>query len=513
MQQRNLSEHQVDLNDLNYVEQRYGLVLESMPCPVEKLTGKINPHVSRFKVLGMHNSVISLFHVKPVYYETSQGAWRPLYEVAEHYGNRNIVLKYEEMEAVHPAYMRWLLRRQELLNGQLLITSPYAPQEAHILTDKLGVKGAAQISFTTTTTYPDPDLETTTVDGQVNSSTTAGSWQARRDDTNGSVAVDNGTGYPAVYTRTSGSNVNLIVRGYALFDTSSIPDTDTIDNATLSQYFTSISDAHGLFSSVVEVSTASNTAIATTDYNIANFTLTKLTTDIDITSLSSGAYTDRALNASGLAMVNKTGVTSFGFLSAAEVDNSAPTLDSSATCNATMAAAEASGTTTDPKFAVVHSGGTTISPTAQSLAFTIPAYAVTGAALVSVTSQVLTTSLPAETVTANWSVSPNTQVATFTIPAYTIIAAGVTIMPDAQQLTFSLPAAAVLGYATVSPDAQTLTFSLPVSTVTADWKVSVNPVVLTVTLPTLQFVGALWGRTPRTTTGADWTRSVKNNDA
>lgn len=156
---------------------------------------------------------------------------------------------------------------------------------------------------------------------------------------------------------------------------------------------------------------------------------------------------------------------------------------------------------------------TTVSPSAQALAFSLPAETVRGNARVSVNAQVATLSLPTRTVTADWKVNVNTQVATFSVPAYTVLAGGIAIAPNTQNLTFSLPAETVLGNAIVSPDAQSLTFTVPARTVTADWQVGVNPVVLTVTLPTLQFVGALWGRTPRTTTGADWTRSVKNNDA
>lgn len=156
---------------------------------------------------------------------------------------------------------------------------------------------------------------------------------------------------------------------------------------------------------------------------------------------------------------------------------------------------------------------TTVSPNTQVVTATIPAYTVTGAATVSVATQVLTASLPQETVTANWQVNPSTQVATFSIPAYTVVAGGIAVAPAAQVLTFSLPAETILGYATVNVAAQSLTFSVPAASIKANWLVGVDPVVLTVTVPTLEFVGALWSRAARTTTGADWTRSAINNDA
>lgn len=155
-------------------------------------------------------------------------------------------------------------------------------------------------------------------------------------------------------------------------------------------------------------------------------------------------------------------------------------------------------------------GGTTVSPSVQSLTFSLPAETVSGQASVSVTTQSATFSLPAGTVTADWTISPSIQVATFSIPSYIVSAGGIVLAPDAQTATFSLPAEQIVAGATLSPDAQVLTFSLPAESVTADWTVAVDPQVLTVSVPTLEFVGALWARASRNT--GDWTRGARNDD-
>lgn len=157
--------------------------------------------------------------------------------------------------------------------------------------------------------------------------------------------------------------------------------------------------------------------------------------------------------------------------------------------------------------------GTTVSPAVQTATFSLPTRTVTGKAQVSPSAQVATFSTPSRTVTGKALVSVNVQSATFTIPAYIVSAGGVILNPSVQTLTFSLPTRSLIYGSNISLNQQNLTFTVQVPTVTADWTVSVNPITLTFTLPTLEFVGALWGRTARTTTGADWSRSSVNNDA
>jgi len=440
-----------------------------------------------------------------------------MYEVMEYYGNHKYVIKYDKLNDIHPNFLQWLIKRQALLrNGHVFITNPYDQKETYVLTDQLGILGAAQISFTTLTAYPDPDPETTTVDGYILCGLNGSSvpWATLRAGGSALSADDSSTILLSEPINLNTIAVSQLRRSMTLFDTSSI-GSGSIDSATFSGYGFQQrnSDNDGLDTiDIIEASPASNTALVSTDFT--NFTFTSYAS-LDITGMSASGYNDFTL--SPTTIINKSGVTKLGIIEGHDFsDGTSPGLPSSDNSNfLRFYSADQSGTSNDPKLVVEYTaaGNTTINPSTQVVTLSLPAGTVTGEAQVSVAAQSLSFSLPTETVTADWKVNVNTQVATFSIPAYTVQAQGVSVLPSAQVLSFSLPAETVLGNAIVSPDAQSLTFSIPVSSVKANWQVGVNPVVLTVTLPTLVFVGALWGRTARTTTGADWTRSVKNNDA
>jgi len=158
-------------------------------------------------------------------------------------------------------------------------------------------------------------------------------------------------------------------------------------------------------------------------------------------------------------------------------------------------------------------GSTIVSPAVQVITSSLPARSVKVGVVVPIAAKSLTFSIPAYAVSGKARVSVNAQTAQFTIPAYALIAAGVSIAAKVQALTFSVPTAAILSGATLYPNTQSITITLPASATTGAARVGVNPVVLTLTIPTLEYVGAIWGRTARETTGADWTRSIINNDA
>jgi hypothetical protein len=69
--------HQIDLRDKQFIEERHGKIIGWVPGAIEK--GKINPQVTM--AVREDGKFVSVFHVKPVYYETSTGHWRPLKEV------------------------------------------------------------------------------------------------------------------------------------------------------------------------------------------------------------------------------------------------------------------------------------------------------------------------------------------------------------------------------------------------------------------------------------------------
>ncbi|MFH1520381.1 MAG: hypothetical protein ABID61_01925, partial [Candidatus Micrarchaeota archaeon] len=93
-----------------------------------------------------------------------------------------------------------------------------------------------KVFATTSTFYPDPDTETTSVDGN-SIRTDEATWAGAHDATAGTAGygADNGAQAYAGESRME-TSAYRISRGFFLFDTSAIPDTDTINSATLSLY-------------------------------------------------------------------------------------------------------------------------------------------------------------------------------------------------------------------------------------------------------------------------------------
>lgn len=344
-----------DLNDWIYVVQRWGNPVAGLAAPISKYKkgahkgkNKINPHVTDF--LMKNGRIVSVYHVKPIYYLHTNGEWRPLSEVTTHHGNRKLILN-NKWEQIEPWYLRWLMKRCELISGQVLIPWRF---------DNVPVREGREIYFTTTTVYPDPDPETTTVDGVVRHAYATGSgvtWATLRADA-GTTSTDNATTWRC---HSQGSdNVTdkwkYIDRGICLFDTSSIPDGDTKDSATLSLYGSSKDDGLvitpnlNIFTSVP----ASNTALAAGDYDSLG-TVAQSDTSITYASFSTTAYNDFAFNATGLGNISLTAVSKFGTRNKNyDSDNVAPTWASLNESFVTCIGAETAGTSTDPKLAVVH---------------------------------------------------------------------------------------------------------------------------------------------------------------
>lgn len=148
-------------------------------------------------------------------------------------------------------------------------------------------------------------------------------------------------------------------RGVFPFDTSAIPDGDTITSATFSIVVSSAStSALGTFDTCLVAATpASNTSLSASDYTQTGST--ELATRKSWASIvkDSTTYTDFALNASGLANLSKTGYSVFGVRSSWDLDNSTTGLSwsSGAGTSLTVFWADEIGTTKDPKLVVEHS--------------------------------------------------------------------------------------------------------------------------------------------------------------
>ena len=207
---------------------------------------------------------------------------------------------------------------------------------------------------TTDTFYPNPNPETTSVDG-IMARTTDGTWTEVR---TGIGESSSDTLLLGSFRLQSAATTNVwseLDRAIFGFDTSSIPDTDTIDSATVSFYGSSRTDNFSQSIVLDRRVPTSPTAITTGDYNLSGWNVVEQATGrITIASWSITGYNDFTLNATGLSNISKTGVSWYGLRLSADFDNSEPTWAASLNANINVYFADQTGTDKDPKLVVVH---------------------------------------------------------------------------------------------------------------------------------------------------------------
>ena len=196
---------------------------------------------------------------------------------------------------------------------------------------------------------------TPTLDGQVGRENVNESWSAKRSAA-GNVSAYGGTAWAIRMASSSdASNRWRTFRpAMCLFDTSSI-GSGTIISATFQVALNNKTDSFSDSMSLVNATPASNSALANADW--ADFGTTKQASDKTIASFSvDGSYNTMELNATGLAAINKTGITKYGFTFTSLVDNSEPTWASDQTGVLSVQAALG---TNPPQLVVTHtqSGG------------------------------------------------------------------------------------------------------------------------------------------------------------
>lgn len=211
--------------------------------------------------------------------------------------------------------------------------------------------------YTVTTVYPDPDPETSTVDGPVGNdiAPSTDTWANIRGGTgtlNAGPSVT--TQDPNVGYSQGATNWKWMYRSIYLWDTSSIPDTDTIDSATLSPFGAGTKRETLASQEIVPVTStpASNTDLVGADFNQLG-TVAQAPV-ITVASYSTTAYNDFTLNATGRGNISKTGISKFGTRMEGDRADAEPAASNSA-ASVDGNYAEATGTGNDPKLAVTHS--------------------------------------------------------------------------------------------------------------------------------------------------------------
>lgn len=262
-------------------------------------------------------------------------------------GDIEVEVSIYEMGKEKPVIIRYREDPLEALLESLVHTLNVKKEK---FDDSKIIKG--KIGNTTSTFYPDPNVESTSVDGWALATNAGTTWATIRaqagDSANDSSAV-RGAGYLLGY---EGGNWEEMGVGIYIFDTSSIPDSDTISSATLSLYGQGKADNGNQAVAITGITTSSNTSITGTDFG--NRLSTRFASDIDITAATTSGYNDFALNASGIANISKTGVSKFCARISGELDDSEPTLGSRLEVKLDVYNADQTGTANDPKLVVEH---------------------------------------------------------------------------------------------------------------------------------------------------------------
>lgn len=343
--------NQIDINDVLFYRKQGGDFVAAAPAPIGG-KGLVNPHVTRF--LNRDGSITDIFHIKPVYYETHEGTWRPMSEVTTVHGNHRIALKPDYGDRMSLRFFLWLMRRQALLKHEVAIDYGFLGA---------GVQPSHFAFAASLTAYPDPSPETSTFDGYLvrGDSSGSGGWTTARNATDvgahpDSVVNDNATNIVLRAMNDSGYGKCEMGRLFMLFDTSTLGAAATISAAviTITSDGKNVVDT-GNYGVIVSSTPASNTLLASGDWDQVGST--ELSNQLSFNSWgAAGATHDLTLNAGGIAAIAKTGISKFAIRSGYDINNTTPSntnFGGGATYTVAKSA-DTTGTTSDPKLVVTY---------------------------------------------------------------------------------------------------------------------------------------------------------------
>lgn len=208
------------------------------------------------------------------------------------------------------------------------------------------------LTAATLTVYPDPNAETTSVDGRTNNEIN-GTYATAHDAASSSGAGDTNLYLDIWNSHDASSNYN-VVRSMMLYDTSSLTASATISSAvcTLTGYSAGFIVETGGTDSLTIVTTtpASNTAVTTADFDQYGTTLQA--TAVAFSSLSDTGANNITLNATGLSNISKTSITKFGIRTQKDVDNTDAA--GNGDVYAFFKSADTADVTSDPKLVVTY---------------------------------------------------------------------------------------------------------------------------------------------------------------
>lgn len=260
----------------------------------------------------------------------------------------------------HNKYGKVIRHRQEeyteyanFLIREGLEESWHEPRRAAARLGLAFVGGGAETTF-----RPDPDPETSSVDGWVREfNNDSDTWADQRDGPgNGFNDSEDTPAWVAINPDNTSPNFREIRRGILLFDTASLGG-DTIDAATFSIRGTGSNNPSGEVTMDINVyssAPASNTALVAGDFD--SLGTTAFSTTITFAGWSTSGFNDFVFNASGRAAVDGSGVSKFGVRNAThDAADSEPSHPSNREFNSLVGyAADRVGTANDPTLVVTH---------------------------------------------------------------------------------------------------------------------------------------------------------------
>ena len=210
---------------------------------------------------------------------------------------------------------------------------------------------------TTSTFYPDPNTETSSVDGYAGQGGSQ-NWGDIRNGAGSSSGDSDASVTEGMWGGTSGDHIGRYI---FLFDTSSITS-EAPSSASLSLYITmtdeDYSDAYSYFN-VVQSDPASDTALVNGDYDSFSGLTGAITKgsddDKDIsTGFTTSQYNTWTLNSTGLDWIEGQPVTKLGLAEGHDIEDVDINPGDGLENRITVSMADTTGTTQDPKLTVIH---------------------------------------------------------------------------------------------------------------------------------------------------------------
>lgn len=229
--------------------------------------------------------------------------------------------------------------------------------------------GAIYPVYTDVTTkfFPDPNVETTSVDGFVQRNAVTETWATIR--TGAGVGADDTSAIFEFYCRATATTDDwtTCVTVIMLFDISSIGSSSTITSATSSQFqgASGVADNFDFGANMTTSTPASNTGLVAGDYTQTG--LTKIAQSLDFGSFTASAYNDFPFNAKGTSYLSdrRTSVAKLAMrIDKHQSASTTPAWVANTNGGWTGAAdslisADTAGTAKDPRLTIVYSGAAT----------------------------------------------------------------------------------------------------------------------------------------------------------